>query len=507
MQGCHGDDIMKTRGSGILLHITSLPSRFGIGDLGPEAYRFADFLARTRQKYWQILPLNPTDPAYDNNPYHSTSAFAQNPLLISPEIMADDGLVDAMDIGEPGSYPEEYVDFARAIFFREELFSNAYDRFIRKDDRREYWTFLQDQAWWLDDYALFAAIRQDRNGEPWSRWPDDLKRRNPEALKNERERLHDQVGRVQFLQFVVTQQWRKLRSYCHERSIRIIGDIPIYVDYDSADVWCHPENFKLDGDLRPTVVAGVPPDYFSATGQLWHNPVYQWETLQGSGFEWWMQRMKRNLSLVDYVRIDHFRGLVACWEVPAGSDTAMDGRWVEAPADRLLSAFARMFPCLPVIAEDLGVITPDVREIIRKFGLPGMKVLLFAFEDDFPKSPYLPHSIVPDCIMYTGTHDNNPVLGWAKEEALGARRFRLTQYLGRDIPDEELNWEFIRMAMATVANTTIIPLQDVIGLGSGSRMNRPGTDRENWKWRYPERMLTSEIQEKLRIMTAVYARD
>lgn len=498
---------MKIRGSGILLHISCLPSRYGIGDLGPAAYRFADFLVKTRQKYWQILPLNPTDLAYDNNPYHSISAFAQNPLLISPEQMAEDGFLDLKEIADPEIFPDHFVDFTRVIPFKEQIFSRAFDRFVHKGNRPDFENFLLKNAWWLDDYSLFSAIRSDLKELSWNFWPDGIKHRKPGDIRAQKERLHNEIERIQFLQYIFTQQWERLWKYCRDRGIRIIGDIPIYVDYNSADVWIHPEYFKLRDDLQPMVIAGVPPDYFSATGQLWDNPVYNWEVMQESGFVWWMQRMERNLEWMDYVRIDHFRGLVACWEIPAGSANAMDGSWFPAPAEKLLTALTRKFPCLPVIAEDLGIITPDVREVMQKFGIPGMKVLLFAFEDGFPHSPYLPHNVIPDCIVYTGTHDNNPVRGWIENETTEEHRQRMREYFGRDIPADILHTAFIRLAMSTVANTVIFPLQDILGQGSESRMNRPGTDNGNWKWRFSESMLTPEITENLASMIHIYARD
>ena len=498
---------MKIRGSGILLHISSLPSRYGIGDFGPAAFRFVDFLAATGQKYWQILPLNPTDPVNDNSPYHSISAFALNPLLISPELMAEDGLIDASDSKDTEIFPDHYVDFGRVIPFKERIFSRACDRFIHGGDHRDYENFCKENAWWLEDFALFSAIRSDLQLTPWTRWPDDLKRRKPESVRKEQERLHDQIERIQFLQYICMVQWKRLQKYCRERGICIIGDIPIYVDHDSADAWQHPEYFKLNDDLQPTVVAGVPPDYFSATGQLWHNPVYRWDALERSGFTWWTQRMERNLALVDYVRIDHFRGLVAFWEIPAGSKTAMDGKWADAPAEKLIGTFARKFPCLPIIAEDLGIITPDVREVMHKFGIPGMKVLLFAFEDGFATSPHIPHNVTHDSILYTGTHDNNPVRGWVENEVTEEHRHRMHLYFGVDVPAGELNWVFIRLAMSTVANTVIFPLQDILGLGSAARMNRPGTTEGNWKWRFSQNMLTPEITEKLRSMTSIYDRN
>ena len=329
---------MMVRGSGLLLHVTSLPSRFGVGDLGPAAYRFADFLAAAGQTYWQILPLNPT---VDTNPYHGISAFAKNPLLISPELLAEDGLLDPADLGDAERFPDGPVDFAQAVPFRERLFDLAYTRFAEGGDRRDFDRFCREHAWWLDDFALFSAIRSDLGGLPWSRWPDGLKWREPGPLRDAAGRLQDRMDRARFLQFVFMLQWQRLRKYCRQRDIRIIGDIPIYMDYDSADVWLHPEYFRLDDDLRPTAVSGAPPDLFSADGQLWGHPLYRWDALQRDGFAWWTQRMERTLSCVDYVRIDHFRGLVAYWVVPAGATTATDGRWVPAPRRRDSSARSR----------------------------------------------------------------------------------------------------------------------------------------------------------------------
>lgn len=498
---------MKPRGNGILLHISSLPSPYGIGDIGPAACRFVDFLSSTGQKYWQILPLTVTDPAHDDNPYHSISAFANNPLFISPELLAADGLIDPSDLANPPDFPNSRVDFPAVIRYKEALFSHAYDRFSRGGGMPAYGRFCTENAGWLDDFALFSAIRSDRPDQTWNQWPDGLKNRDPDVIEAERERLHERIDRTRFLQFVFHDQWQRLRARCNNHGITLIGDIPIYVDHDSADVWRHPEYFKLDSEGKPAVVAGVPPDYFSATGQLWNTPVYQWDALKSDNFSWWIQRLGHTLSLLDIVRIDHFRGLVACWEVPAGSASAAGGRWVMVPADELLTACTRAFPRLPVFAEDLGTITPDVREVMQKFEIRGMKVLLFAFEEGFPDTPYLPHNVIPDCYLYTGTHDNNPVRGWIEEEATAAHRARMRQYFGCDIPADELSRAFIRLAMSTVADTVIIPLQDLLGLGAESRMNRPGTCQGNWKWRFTDAQLTSEIRDSLRSMTAAYARD
>ncbi len=466
-----------------------------------------DFLAATGQKYWQILPLTITDPAHDNNPYHSISAFAHNPLFISPELMVSDGLIDASDCADPPAFPASRVDFSAVIPNKEALFSRAYRRFSHGGERQEYDRFCSRNAGWLDDFALFSAIRSDRPGRAWNQWPDELRNRDPAALAAERERLHDAFERARFLQFVFFSQWERLRARCRNAGITLVGDIPIYVDHDSADVWQHPDYFKLDSAGNPSVVAGVPPDYFSATGQLWNTPVYQWDAQKSDNFSWWVRRLSHSLSLLDIVRIDHFRGLVACWEVPAGSPSAAGGRWAPVPALELLAAFVQAHPGLPLFAEDLGIITPDVREVMQKFRIKGMKVLLFAFEDNFPDTPYLPHNVIPECYLYTGTHDNAPVRGWFEEEATADHRARMREYFGRDLSAEEASQAFIRLAMATVADTVIIPLQDILGLGQESRMNRPGTSRGNWKWRFSEAALTPEIRTALRSMTAAYARD
>jgi 4-alpha-glucanotransferase len=498
---------MKIRGSGLLLHITSLPSRFGIGDLGPGAYRFADFLAASGQRYWQILPTNPTDPAFGNSPYSSISAFAQNTLLISPELLAEEGLLTTQDLAAVDPFPDQYVDFDHVIPFKEALFDRAHDRFVRRSDLREFEEYCRKNAWWLDEYALFTAIRDDRRGEPWPRWPDELKRRRTEALREEAERLRERVDRTRFLQYICMDQWKRLRRYCTERDIRIIGDLPIYMDYASTDVWQHPEYFNLDDDLQPVSVSGVPADYFSSTGQLWGQPVYRWDTLQKTGFAWWVRRLKHDLECEDYVRIDHFRGFVAYWEVPAGSSTAMIGTWVPAPAQEFFDTLRRQIVCLPVVAEDLASIDPFVRKMMEEYGIPGMRVLIIAFQEGSKRSLNSPHHAVPDSVLYTGTHDTNTVRGWFEHEATASERDDLRRFFGREISPEELPWEFIRLAMSTVTNTVVIPVQDVLELGSEARMNRPGTGAGNWRWRLAEGLLTKEIGDRLRTLTVTYARD
>jgi len=497
---------MLRRGSGILLHITSLPSPFGIGDLGPWAYRFADFLVETKQGFWQILPLNPTDPVYDNSPYHSISAFASNSLLISPELMAREGLLDGTELETLPNRGK--VDYEAAIAYKKKLFHLAYARFKERGNNYEYERFCSDNAQWLDDFALFIALKSRFHGKAWSEWSDEIRDREPETLKSLKEEaeLCDRIGMEKFLQYTFIQQWNSLKSYCNQRCIHIIGDIPIYVDYDSVDLWTNPEIFKLDYEKKPYVVSGVPPDYFSETGQLWGNPVYRWDVLKERGYDWWVQRLKHNLKLFDYVRIDHFRGLVAYWEVPAGEETAIGGEWALVPAMDFFDTLTRTFTSLSIIAEDLGLITADVREIMHTFDFPGMKVLLFAFGEELPTNPYIPHNVVRNCVLYTGTHDINTVRGWFEMEATPEDKGRLFQYLGREVPVEELHWELIRLVMMSVANQTIIPVQDILGLGEDARMNLPATSDGNWRWRLLPEQLTSSHARKLLEMTEIYGR-
>ena len=500
-------DEMKRRGSGMLLHITSLPSAFGVGDVGPGAYKFADFLSETKQSIWQILPLNPTDPAHGSSPYHSTSAFACNPLLISPELLVGDGLLDRKDLGPLPDFPEDRADYRSAMAYKEEPFQRAFERFKRKKEAFEFEQFCLHNANWLDDFALFAALKSYFGGKAWSEWPQDIRDRQPEALKWARRDLSEAVKKVIFLQYVFFEQWISLKGYCNERGIQIMGDIPIYVVYDSADLWTHPELFKLDSEKRPYAVAGVPPDYFSETGQLWGNPVYNWEVLKERGYDWWVQRIRHNLEMYDLIRIDHFRGFTAYWEIPVTEVSAVNGRWVDAPAWDFFNRITGEFPELPIIAEDLGLITPDVHELMGHFKFPGMKVLLFAFGDDLPNNPYAPHNIDRNCVVYTGTHDNNTARGWFEQEATSEVKERLFRYLGRVVPPDMIPRELVRLAMMSVADTAIFPLQDLLGLGEADRMNRPGTPSGNWEWRLDPSLLTAERKKELQEITEIYGRD
>jgi 4-alpha-glucanotransferase len=489
------------RGSGILLHLTSLPSAFGIGDMGPAAFAFADFLAGSKQRYWQMLPLNPTDSASDHSPYHSFSAFAFNPLLISPELMIKEGWLDRKEVEPIPDLPNEKVDYNRVILFKKKVFDLAFRKFEHSREMLDLEKFCEENAFWLDDFALFCAIKSHIGGKAWNEWPVEVRDRHPDTLNVLRFKLREVIERTKFQQFLCLKQWDSLKKYCNRRGIFIFGDIPIYVVHDSSDVWTHPELFKLDEHKSPSAVAGVPPDYFSRTGQLWGNPLYRWDVLEETRYEWWIKRMEHNLKRSDLVRIDHFRGFVGYWEVPADARTAINGKWVEAPAMDFFNVLIRKLPSLPIVAEDLGTITPDVIEVKDHFNFPGMKVLLFAFGEDNPHHPYLPHTYPKNCLVYTGTHDNNTVKGWFDNEGSFEERKRLFAYLGRQVTAQEVSWEFIRLGAESDADVLVVPLQDVLGLGEEARMNRPGTDRENWRWRFLAAQLTPSLSKKLAGLT------
>jgi 4-alpha-glucanotransferase len=496
---------MNQRKSGILLHVTSLPSPFGIGDVGPAAYRFIDFLSETKQGLWQILPLNPTDPGSCNSPYQSHSALAVNPLLISPENLVDKGLLESSDLEPLPVGRPETVDYPAVLSYKRRLFQKAFRRFQNGFARSEFDRFCTENAFWLGDFGLFMALKSHFGGKVWSEWPPELRDRRPEPIRQAEETLRDSIQEEKFLQYLFFRQWDSLKAYAKEKGVRIVGDIPIYTVYDSVDVWVHPHLFNLDDRRRPVTVAGVPPDYFSKTGQLWGNPVYCWEAMKENGYEWWLQRIGHSLRLYDFVRIDHFRGFVAYWHVPADRTDAIKGEWVQAPAVDFFTKMTSRFSPLPVIAEDLGTITPDVREVMARFSLPGMKVLLFAFGGD-SGNPYLPHNYISDCVVYTGTHDNNTTRAWFEGEAAGEERGALARYLGKEPDPDEIHWDLIRMAMMSVAKWAIFPLQDILGLGPETRMNRPSTTEGNWEWRTLPGQITPPVQQKLLEMTTIYGR-
>ncbi len=500
------EHILEKRRSGILLPIFSLPSPFGIGDMGPEAYRFADFLCQTRQGFWQILPLHPTDPAHGNSPYQGISAFAGSRLLISPELLLRDGLLSEPDLQPIPDFPQQEVDYLSVIAYKDRLFHQAYENFQNSSLRHEYEGFCSEHSGWLDDFALFVAIKEHFQGIHWEDWPAEVRERQPGLLATLKKKHYDRIEKEKFLQYIFFKQWLSLKQYCNEKGIRFFGDIPIYVVHDSVEVWKDPEIFNLDEQKLPISVAGVPPDYFSETGQLWGNPVYRWDALKERGYDWWIRRMEHNLKIFDLVRIDHFRGFVAYWEVQAGEETAINGKWVPGPADDFFTALLNRFSDLPIIAEDLGTITPDVKQLMQRFGFPGMKILLFAFGEDLPTNPYVPHNHVENCIVYTGTHDNNTVRGWFENEVTPEDKKRMQAYLGRKISTQEIHWEFVRLAMMSVAALIILPIQDILGLGEEARMNLPATGNGNWKWRLSAERVTPELTENLLEMTELYGR-
>jgi 4-alpha-glucanotransferase len=490
------------RRSGILLHITSLPSRHAIGDLGSGAYAFADFLAGAKQSLWQVLPLNPTEGAHGNSPYSSVSAFAGNALLVSPEILVDEGLLRPEEVPPPARSPLDRVDYRAAVIEKRRLLETAYERFASTGmQRSEYERFRASNERWIDDYALFLVLKKQFGGIVWSEWPRELRDRDEIALGDARSLYAADIERACFFQYLFFRQWAALKEYCGGKGVRIIGDIPIYVGYDSADVWTHRRFFKLDADGRPKFVAGVPPDYFSETGQLWGNPVYDWNALAADGFRWWIDRFAHNLGLFDHVRVDHFRGFVAFWEVKAGEKTAVKGRWVAAPADAFFGTLRARFPGFPLIAEDLGIITPDVTAVMARLGIPGMRVLLFAFGEDNPEHPYLPVNYVENCVAYTGTHDNNTARGWFEHEALPEEIERLSRYLGKKPAAETVHLDLVRLVMESAAGAAVIPMQDHLGLGEEARMNRPAIPHGNWEWRLTRDRIGRPAAEALARMT------
>ncbi len=498
---------MDKRGSGILLHITSLPSAYGIGDLGKSAYDFADFLYRSKQTFWQVLPLTPTNHVFGNSPYSSFSAFAGNKALISPDVLLEEGLISKEDLEPLPKFPDHYCDYEHVVPYKEKILHNAYRHFKQKERKSTaFFDFCSAHKHWLDDFATFVVLKTHLKGQPWYEWPDDLKNRVPSRMAAVQDHFKDEIEYEKFLQYRFYRQWFALKKYCNERYIHIIGDIPIYVDLDSSDVWAHQHLFKLDENSRPTVLSGVPPDYFSATGQLWGNPIYRWDVLREQGYSWWIDRMEHNMLLFDIVKVDHFRGFIAYWEVPAGSENAVNGTWVDVPYEDFFGTLKKRFYKLPMLAEDLGTITPDVKEVLYRLQFMCMKVLLFAFGEDFPHSPYLPHRFSKNYIVYTGTHDNNTLRGWLDNELNDNQREKIYRYIGNNLPHDTIHWEFIRLAMMSVANIAIFPLQDVLGLGAEARMNIPSTGNGNWQWRMTPCQITDEISNKLAQMCEIYER-
>jgi len=478
------------RASGVLLHITSLPSAFGIGDLGPESYRFADLLASHGQRYWSILPLSPTRLEFGNSPYFTSSAFAGNPLLISPERLAEEGFVSKLDAKQAAANSTR-VDFKTVYKLKAAVLEEAYGNYKKTGLLKpDFEAFCSQQEKWLNDYALYTVLRQ-KTGQPWHQWLPSLRTHDPKALAQKQLRHKGEIEAEKFSQYLFFRQWGSLKQYCKTRQISIIGDMPFYLAHDSVDVWAHQEFFSLYRNGNPRYVGGVPPDYFSATGQLWGTPVYNWHKHEASGFEWWLNRTKHNLMLYDRLRLDHFRGFVAYWRVPARAKTAINGRWIKAPSEAFFEKLKAAFPSLPFIAEDLGYIDEPVRQEIHRLGVPGMRVLLFGFSDS-AGNPHFFRNHVENSVVYSGTHDTNTVRGWFTNEANAKEKQVLFQLIGKRVTANQVSAEVVKLAQSSIADLCIVPMQDALGLGAEARMNNPSKGKGNWRWRATAEQLSSD---------------
>jgi 4-alpha-glucanotransferase len=499
---------MNKRASGVLLHITSLASPYGIGDLGPCAYQFADFLAKARQRYWQILPVNPTDGINSHSPYSCYSAFAGNTLLISPDLLLKEGWISRKDLRSQPKFVNGSINYPVTIQWKIKILRSAFDHFKRhRLEQAGFNLFCTQHQYWLEDFALFVVLKSHFEGRLWGDWPKAFKMRDPAALRSFARKNRDQILRVKFEQYLFFKQWFALKRYCQERAVGIIGDIPIYVNYDSADVWTHPKLFKLDRSMKPKFVSGVPPDYFSKTGQRWGNPVYDWKRLRKSGYSWWIERIEHNIELFDYVRIDHFRGFASFWQIPACERIAVFGQWVKAPGNHFFSSLLKNFDNLPIIAEDLGYITPDVIKLIKRFKFPGMRVLLFAFDDYARSNPHRPENYSKNCVAYTGTHDNNTVRGWFDKDASWHAKENVSHHFHGPVMVKDVPWLFIKEVMKSEANTAMIPMQDILCLGDEARINRPSTMSNNWQWRMRPNRLKDSLAKKLAALAKASHRD
>lgn len=495
--------IFDKRIAGLLMHPTSLPGAFGIGDLGPQSYAFVDFLKLSGQHIWQTLPLGPT--GTNNCPYQCFSSFAGQPLLISPELLVEDGLLKDDDLTNVPAFPTDTVDYKAVTEYKTGLFHKAFDTFCTLEKENElvslFDTFCEETEW-LNDYAMFMAIKTAKGGTNWLSWEKKYRKPTKTQKAAIARELEKEITYEKFIQWVFFRQWMKLKDYANENGILLVGDIPIFVSPDSADVWAEPKLFQLDKDGFPKVVAGVPPDYFSKTGQLWGNPLYDWKYHKKTGYTWWMNRIKAQLTLSDVVRIDHFRGLESYWEVPADAETALEGKWVKGPGAEFFQTICdTLGENLPIIAEDLGIITDEVRELRDQFGLPGMKILQFAFEDE--DSAYLPYNQTFNCICYTGTHDNDTTVGWYRTASEKAKD-KVRRYMNTDA--SAIHWDFIRTCFGTPARMAIVPVQDLFGQGSECRMNIPGVAEGNWAYRVKEGYFNENLAAHLRSVTRLYGR-
>jgi len=492
------------RSCGILCHITSLPNKMGIGTMGKEAYDFLDFLILTKQKIWQILPLGHT--GYGDSPYQCFSAFAGNPLLIDLNKLVSESFLSKNDLNTTEYFSESEVEFGKVIQAKEPILQAAFKNFqakASKVDRAKFQSFCNESVHWLTDYSLYVALKEHFEGKPWYEWPDDIKLRNSNAIDYYKNELKEKIEFYKVVQYFFFKQWHELKSYANMNNIKIMGDIPLYISYDSADAWSKPELFMFDINRNPIKVAGVPPDYFSETGQLWGNPLYDWQYSRETGFAWWIERIQANFKLYDILRIDHFRGLAGYWAVPYGEKTAQNGEWLDALGMEMFDAVFEKLGQLPIIAEDLGVITPDVEEMRDSFGFPGMKILQFAF-DSAEENNFLPHTYSKNCVVYTGTHDNDTCMGWFNSSNPEDRGF-LKNYI-HNLDEKNFSWELIRLAWASVANIAIAPIQDILSLGNEARMNFPGKASGNWAWRMKNDQLTDQIVGRLKQVTETYFR-
>jgi len=491
------------RSSGILLHPTSLPGSYGIGDIGSRAHRWIEFLSAAGCGLWQVLPIGPT--GYGDSPYQCFSSFAGNPLLISPDALLKDDLLHPDDLYDHPLFPEHRVEFGEVIPWKAGVLDRSFIRYQHTQSpplNAEMEEFQVKHSAWLDDFSLFMALKEAHGGAPWHTWEKPLRERQPEAVSKARKQHAIAIQRQVYRQFLFYRQWAKLKSFAHEKNIQIIGDIPIFVAHDSADVWANPHLFHLDATGMPTFVAGVPPDYFAPTGQLWGNPLYRWDVHADTAYTWWLDRIKATLNLVDIIRIDHFRGFAGYWEVPGKAKTAEIGRWVPGPGKDFFRSIRQSLGDLPIIAEDLGVITPDVIELRDSFDLPGMRIFQFAFDSD-PDDPFLPHNYPVNCVVYTGTHDNDTVRGWYDRVPEKDKAF-YRRYLDRD--GAMVNWDMIRGVWSSVAVFGLAPMQDFLDLGNEARMNYPGNPSGNWMWRMSTNAQTPELQDKIKELNYLYSR-
>ncbi|MCA9394639.1 MAG: 4-alpha-glucanotransferase [Candidatus Omnitrophica bacterium] len=493
---------MAKRRSGILLHISSLPSAYGIGDFGPEAYAFIDAMREAKQTLWQILPLNPVNPALGASPYTSDSAFAINPLLISPERLVEQGLLRYEDLELAGEFEDGPVNFEAVVKCKVRLLNSAYESFRKSSEHRSaFEAFEQEQAHWLEDYATFRLIKKHHDDLSWDQWPKEFKFRDPAVIEDLRKDKPRDFENFKFIQYILYHQWMSLKSYAMMKGIHIVGDLPIYVNFDSADVWTNPTNFKMDREGRMEVVAGVPPDYFSKTGQRWGNPVYDWAAMTEDNFSWWIRRVQHNLNLFNIVRVDHFRAFVNYWEIPSAEATAINGKWAEAPTTAFFKTLKQEFGDVPFIAEDLGMIDDETRKKIDALGFPGMKILMFAFGGDMKTHAYLPHNYDANSVVYTGTHDNNTVQGWYEKEATEEEKTNFLEYFEghsrHGLSDRSVHWDMIELALDSKASMALIPMQDILGLDHSNRMNVPGQVHDNWQWRLLPDQLTKAVLERL----------